>query len=160
MRLCTHPLAAAPARARETGEMFACLCLPWQPPGSLSLMHAHPCPRTCRPCRLHSIESDPLLSLISTRLATVRERSRVGAAHPGHLPAAVRQWEMRWEELTLVRPIGRGSFGKVYQAVWRGTPIACKLLVDVNGRANLDLELPASVMADLEAEAAVMARMR
>lgn len=91
-----------------------------------------------------SLDEDPLLSLISTRLAT---RQGHGAATPStptalspatcgsgplpssrrlQLPAAVQQWEVRWEELSVTRAIGRGSFGRVYLATWRETPVAVK----------------------------------
>lgn len=91
-----------------------------------------------------SLDEDPLLSLISTRLAT---RQGHGTAAPGtpaalspatpgsgpmpssrrlQLPAAVQQWEVRWEELSVTRAIGRGSFGRVYLATWRETPVAVK----------------------------------
>lgn len=87
-----------------------------------------------------SLDSDPLLSLISTRLATRGDRGPRSnpAAISGapsdqttldswRLPAAVQQWEVCWEELTLSRAVGRGSFGRVYLATWRETPVAVKV---------------------------------
>lgn len=86
-----------------------------------------------------SLESDPLLSLISTRLATRQDPAAPSASGPSGsasaapgsrrlwLPAAVQQWAVRWEELSVVRAVGRGSFGRVYLATWRETPVAVKV---------------------------------
>ena len=67
-------------------------------------------------CSLHSLESDPLLSLISTRLATMPGRSSAASHTPSspvgraaRLPAAVRLFEVQWEEIQLVRQIGKVS---------------------------------------------------
>jgi len=40
-----------------------------------------------------------------------------------------RMWEVQWQELTILRLIGRGSFGFVYLAEWNYTQVAVKVLV-------------------------------
>ena len=41
------------------------------------------------------------------------------------------EWEVSRRHLQLGKMIGEGSFGCVYNAMWRGTPVAAKLLPDV-----------------------------
>lgn len=79
-----------------------------------------------------------MLTFISSRLSTIRRNA--GGLSPtsssgltsmsGPLPAEVQQWEVQWENIVLERPIGRGSFGKVYLANWNATPVAVKILIN------------------------------
>ncbi len=103
-------------------------------------------------CTACSLAGDPLLSLISTRLATRQDRSSAAPSSPTapsasglssdgapsstrlRLPAAVQQWEVHWEELSLVRSVGRGSYGRVYLANWRETPVAVKVGSSLSSR--------------------------
>lgn len=39
------------------------------------------------------------------------------------------QWEVQWQELTVMRRIGRGSYGSVYLADWNCLPVAVKVLI-------------------------------
>ena len=45
------------------------------------------------------------------------------------LRTSARLWEVQWPELTVLRRIGRGSFGSVYLAEWQRTAVALKVLV-------------------------------
>ncbi|PRW39272.1 Serine threonine- kinase CTR1 [Chlorella sorokiniana] len=69
-------------------------------------------------------------------------------------------WDVQWPELTIVRRVGRGSFGSVYLAEWKRIPVAVKLLVSQEAIQRGQLELPEKVVRDLHAEAAMMNRMR
>ena len=46
------------------------------------------------------------------------------------LPAHVQEMEFEWNDIHILRPLGTGSFGKVFLAKWRETPVAVKVLVD------------------------------
>ncbi|KAI7836883.1 hypothetical protein COHA_009215 [Chlorella ohadii] len=71
-----------------------------------------------------------------------------------------RLWEVQWPELTILRLIGHGSFGSVYLAEWNQILVAVKVLVGKEDVNRGELELPGRVLRDLQAEAAVMSRMR
>ena len=101
------------------------------------------------------MEDDPVLTYISTHLgalkrqATQRHRSAgsLGAGggagtgsgssapttSPGSatsaLPPEVQQWEVAYSDIHFKTVIGRGSFGRVYLAQWRQTPVAVKILL-------------------------------
>ena len=99
-----------------------------------------------------------MLSYVASSLVSARE-----ATAPASTPLRpeVQQWLVQWEELTPVRLIGRGSFGRVYLALWNETPIACKVLINADAESSQEsLELPEATMRELQSEAGVMARMR
>ena len=208
-------------------------CLPQ--PGAC-LCPAKP-PTAPPPCSAHSLASDVVRSFVTSYLATRPQTATPSqsasqpASSPASIPASLtsgsggasssgggssslelrtdaRLWEVQWEELTLLRLVGHGSFGSVYLAEWNQTRVAVKVLVgrgerqgwgcgkacaccqewcqpastcsqlssetrweqptlpsdavptiadDINrGR----LELPERVLRELQAEAAVMSRMR
>lgn len=61
-------------------------------------------------CSQHSLGSDPLLSFISTKLAAQplpRNGSAGSNGRVARLPAAVRLFQVTWEELQLERQIGK-----------------------------------------------------
>lgn len=58
-----------------------------------------------------SIGSDPLLSVIASSLASRRAGQGQGSAHEDGLPAHMAEWLVLWDQITLDRPIGKGSFG-------------------------------------------------
>lgn len=53
---------------------------------------------------------------------------------PSHLSSLILntsdslQWEINFSEIQLIKEIGHGAFGKVFQASWRSTPVAVKQL--------------------------------
>lgn len=118
----------------------------------------------------HSLDSDLTLSFIASSLASARAAAVParataapaggGSGGGGAVGSSVRQWEVQWEEITPLRVVGRGSFGKVYLCCWNETEVACKVLLSEDNGCWRGLELPAATMASLEAEAAIMARMR
>ncbi len=87
------------------------------------------------PFSLHSLESDPVLTLISTRLATRRQQpstatglatlaasgrsSSAVSRTTSALPEEVRQWAVDWEAIQLERLIGKGSYGRVCERASR-----------------------------------------
>ncbi|KAL4423124.1 hypothetical protein ABPG77_004807 [Micractinium sp. CCAP 211/92] len=145
-------------------------------PGSFPSDPSVPTPQTSS---LHSLESDPVLTLISTRLATRRQQpstatglatlaasgrsSSAVSRTTSALPEEVRQWAVDWEAIQLERLIGKGSYGRVYLATWNATPVAVKVLISADGseaQSNNELELPAEITKQLQEEAVVMSRMR
>ncbi|KAL4436097.1 hypothetical protein ABPG77_005545 [Micractinium sp. CCAP 211/92] len=75
------------------------------------------------------------------------------------------QTTARFEDLELVRSIGEGSFGRVYLANWRETPVAVKVLLVVNEQGSISdyeraLAMDEAHLERLMAEAAVMANLR
>ena len=101
-----------------------------------------------RSCSVHSLASDPVLSFVTSYLGT---RASTASRPEGQEPLAIasggtgtsstggsgaielrtdaRLWEVQWPELTLLRLLGRGSFGSVYLAEWNQIPVAVKVLV-------------------------------
>ena len=83
-----------------------------------------------------SIENDPLISYIASNLAALRRVSvvplaRRSSAHSlvetpasgasatsgsNTLPLEVQQWEVQWEDIRVMRLVGRGAFGRVSAA--------------------------------------------
>lgn len=67
-----------------------------------------------------------------------------------------------WSELTVLRLIGAGSYGRVYLATWRATPVAAKVLLtdDVLSDSAAALEQLDALTRQLLVEAHVMSAMR
>jgi len=111
-----------------------------------------------------------MLQYIVSSLASVRTAVAAAAAATttiapaatsGPLHPEVQQWLVQWEDITPLRLIGRGSFGRVYLALWSGTPVACKVLLSADAEFSHEvLVLPEATTRELQKEAAVMARMR
>ncbi|KAI7844166.1 hypothetical protein COHA_002301 [Chlorella ohadii] len=86
--------------------------------------------------------------------------SRSSGSGALELRTDARLWEVQWRELTVLRLIGRGSFGAVYLADWNRTRVAVKVLMSKDDITRGELQLPDRVMRELQAEAGVMSRMR
>ncbi|KAL4436157.1 hypothetical protein ABPG77_005605 [Micractinium sp. CCAP 211/92] len=76
-------------------------------------------------------------------------------------------FEVPFDQLQIVRPIGAGSFGRVFEARWVETPVACKVLTtcDSDDIATLEqaaaaLATSATLLAKLEEEAGLMVSLR
>ncbi|KAL4422378.1 hypothetical protein ABPG75_008575 [Micractinium tetrahymenae] len=76
-------------------------------------------------------------------------------------------FEVPFEQLQIVRPIGSGSFGRVFEARWVETPVACKVLTtcDTDDIATLEeaaaaLASSTTLLAKLEEEAGLMVSLR
>lgn len=107
------------------------------------------------------LQNDPTLSYVASSLASARTAAGVSDGNgAGALHSEVRQWEVRWEEITPLHAIGRGSFGSVYLCRWNETAVACKILVSVDDSSQRGLALPPETAKRLQAEAGIMARMR
>lgn len=50
------------------------------------------------------------------------------------LSPETQMWQVEWEELQILRPAGRGSFGAVYEGRWQETAVAVKLLFNKGRR--------------------------
>lgn len=41
-------------------------------------------------------------------------------------------WELAWQDLTILKPVGEGSFGRVFEAIWHETSVGkCRLVRDM-----------------------------
>ncbi len=123
-------------------------------PSGLHARFAATCLLTCETGLLptHSGGSpagDAVLSLISSYLGTRPEptgsaqppavlatdgRSPSGGSSSAELRTDARLWEVQWEELAIMRRVGRGSFGSVYLAEWSHTRVAVKVLISKGER--------------------------
>ncbi|KAI7841688.1 hypothetical protein COHA_004555 [Chlorella ohadii] len=74
------------------------------------------------------------------------------------LPAGMQDWEVQWGQIDMQRFLGRGSWGRVYQAKWSNMTVAAKVLVDV--QRDFQLELPEPIMQQLYKEAVLMSKIR
>lgn len=96
--------------------------------------------------------ADPLLQYIASNISNTSGGS---GASRGPLAA----WEIRFSEIQneTMRPIGEGSWGRVYFAMWRQTPVAVKILLDGGSGAESSLiRANNPIMARLEQEASIM----
>lgn len=81
----------------------------------------------------------------------------------------VHPWQLDFRELTFLRPLGEGSYGKVYLATYLETRVAVKVLMSLDGtqqqaeasdRMSQALSLSSPVLASLQKEAGLMAALR
>ncbi|PRW05763.1 Purple acid phosphatase 18 [Chlorella sorokiniana] len=119
------------------------------------------------------LAQDPLMSYIYNSRVSVASRSSARTAGSGGGASSVRTpsstgidmhpWEIGFGELSILRPIGEGSFGRVYLANWRGVFVACKVLL-MGGAGAADpqraLTLSSPVLNKLEEEASLLASLR
>lgn len=107
---------------------------------------------------------DPLLSYIASHTSQASDVSRrSGRSRTSSGFDAAQMWELRFSDLKFKQPIGEGSFGKVYRAVWQGTPVAVKVLMaggSGGGDYASSLTLRPEMLRRLEEEAGLMASMR
>lgn len=93
--------------------------------------------------------------------ATSAGEAAVSARAASAVAVEMEHWAVKWEELHLEQPCGRGSFGWVYRASWRRTPCAVKVLISQDELSQQgELSLPERTMRELQQEAAIMIRMR
>lgn len=79
----------------------------------------------------------------------------------GRVVTVSRVWELDWNRLMFIGPIGEGSFGKVYLAKWQGTQAAVKVLLAPERTSYADsLKLPPSLLRQLQEETGLMATLR
>ncbi|KAL4855412.1 Importin-5 [Chlorella vulgaris] len=120
-----------------------------------------------------ALMDDPIYSYIhsnmprqqgGTTAAGGRRRTRLSRA------LGSSNWEVEFKDITMLKPIGEGAFGRVFLARWHQIIVACKVLIDrdavhreARGEAEEEggaLTLPAELEAKLEEEAALMAMLR
>lgn len=115
----------------------------WLPSLLLSQRAAHPvaCSATPNPCSAHSTASDPVLAFVTSHVASqppsaqrqpsdpVISGSSGGGSSGLELRTDARLWEVQWAELTILRLLGRGSFGSVYLGEWNQVAVAVKVLI-------------------------------
>ncbi|KAL4521658.1 hypothetical protein Ndes2526A_g01846 [Nannochloris sp. 'desiccata'] len=98
---------------------------------------------------------DPLMEYINSTFST-------GTAVSGNSRGPLAAWQLNFQDITVERPIGEGSWGRVYKGSWNQTEVAVKILLDTNtgDEANVTqsaLMAPNNpVMARLEQEASIM----
>lgn len=112
-----------------------------------------------------ALSSDPLMSYIQSQVALNSSRGS-GAIEP------LADWQIRFEDISFERPIGEGSWGRVYLAKWKETAVAVKVLLatgeggntgsgsDAVSRQAATLLTNSTIAAQLDSEAQLMARMR
>lgn len=124
-----------------------------------------------------AVRSDPLLNWVAASLQSTGPSSIITFPTGGGL-VDVRPWQFSFAELEIEKPIGSGSYGKVYLATWHETKVAVKILLDMeaisgggtgsNGPATTPptsatgsvLSLDSPVLQNLQEEAAMMASLR
>ncbi|KAI3430255.1 hypothetical protein D9Q98_004851 [Chlorella vulgaris] len=129
-----------------------------------------------------SLQEDPMLSWVESQLErdadTMQPRESGGSERAsssrGLLSASVSQrrsglvdlqpWQLKYSELKMQRPLGEGSFGKVFLATWNETLVAVKVLLSADDAASKSngssISLPPSVVDELHKEAGLMASLR
>lgn len=113
-----------------------------------------------------ALSTDPLLTFINSMAASQRAAELSGSVprSPGTAAFDARPWLVRWDDIEVMHPIGRGSFGAVYLATFQQTPVAVKILEGGGAAAAAGaphaLALPTAVLRRLEEEAGVMAVLR
>lgn len=110
-----------------------------------------------------TLEDDPLITRIATILSSqphggellgggggsgsgsglTPRASRIASSSSLSSPLApdFGHWAVRWGEIKVQRPVGRGSFGRVYQATWNATPVAVKVLIRSGAHTPADAQL-------------------
>jgi hypothetical protein len=104
-----------------------------------------------------ALARDPVLSWVATglrRTGPSRPAKKKGSRLTGHRLIDIK-------EVAVERPIGAGSFGRVFVGTWRETPVAIKILVDANalpeeGAASAE---QARLAAALDQEAGLMSQL-
>ncbi|KAI3427397.1 hypothetical protein D9Q98_010312 [Chlorella vulgaris] len=108
----------------------------------------------------------------SSTTATAAVTSSTSAGSGGTRAVDANHWLLGFEEITVVRAIGEGSFGRVYLAMWNQVPVAVKILIDREAAhraaAEGDPEAAAAAMsalsepllAKLDEEAGMLAALR
>ena len=98
---------------------------------------------------------DPLMEYINSTLSG-------GSAGTGTSRGPLAAWQLNFQDITIERPIGEGSWGRVYKGNWNQTEVAVKILLDTStgNEANATqsaLMAPNNpIMARLEQEANIM----
>lgn len=115
--------------------LLACSCL-FQ--SQLAVATSGNWPPRPAPCRHRTLAQDPVLSYISTHLASLRRQCSIrreaslraapstsgpSASAPSHssrgtsiTSGPLAEWELQFEDIRFERPCGAGSFGQVRQA--------------------------------------------
>ncbi|KAL4441022.1 hypothetical protein ABPG77_010453 [Micractinium sp. CCAP 211/92] len=113
---------------------------------------------------LTTIEGEPLQVVVKNGKAYIKDST---GAEAEVVEADITAGDT---ELTIIKPVGCGSFGSVYLASWHQTQVAAKILIDreaLLGRADSkegsmasSLILPPSLASKLDEEASLMASLR
>jgi hypothetical protein len=120
-----------------------------------------------------ALASDPLMSYIQSSLLPITSANSglSGAPSTPAAAAGLAPWRLRFADLVIERPIGEGSWGRVYKASWNSTPVAVKVLMADTGGAASNASVGASgavsqvpadggrMAARLAAEAALMTQL-
>jgi hypothetical protein len=101
-----------------------------------------------------ALTSDPLLQYINSTLSGTSQASR----------GSLKSWELMFEDILVERPIGEGSWGRVYKGQYHETQVAVKVLLDNTSGAGANTQRTlvstnGTVMGRLEQEAALMSNL-
>ncbi|KAI7845286.1 hypothetical protein COHA_001129 [Chlorella ohadii] len=112
--------------------------------------------------RLPSVAVAPTLCCFSNEITPAPGRAQGGG---DSLPADLRRWIMRFEDLEMQLVIGEGSYGKVYKAKLHETLVAVKVLLDYDmalqaAHRNALHTITDPIAASLQQECGLMARLR
>ena len=133
--------SAAALASRDTGSAS----YPSTPPSELGGL-------AFRPSGAAALAADPLMQYINSTLSTQTSRG------------SLKSWELLFEDITIERPIGEGSWGRVYKGAYHQTQVAVKVLLDNTSGAGANTQSTlvstnGTVMARLEQEAALMSNL-
>jgi hypothetical protein len=98
---------------------------------------------------------DPLMEYINSTFSA-------GTGVSGNSRGPLAAWQLNFQDITVDRPIGEGSWGRVYRGSWNQTEVAVKILLDSNTGDEATVTQSAlmapnnPVMARLEQEASIM----
>jgi len=78
--------------------------------------------------------------------------------------ADIRPWILPYSEFQVIRPVGEGSFGRVFEAKYQGRSVALKVLLDKTSidaamTTNQAIKVNTPVLAKLRQEASLMAEL-
>ena len=89
-------------------------------------------------------------------IRAVQERSNEASNGGGSKSEEGVQWEIDWDQITLIQRVGSGSFGDVYRGRLWGTEIAVKTL----RTEELDMDSANEVLDDLKKEVSILSQLR
>jgi hypothetical protein len=114
------------------------------------------------------IKTDPILSWVVAKSDVTTTSSAAGGGRAisdrsgSSGPVDIRPWQLPFDDLSIIKVIGEGSFGRVYLAVWHETNVAVKVLLDssITQSQAATLSLSSPILQKLEAEGSLLASLR
>ncbi len=113
--------------------------------------------------RTFNAANDPMLSWIASLPESGSSFPSSAGGSSSTEAAAMEPWLFKYKDISIIHPLGEGSFGKVYLAKWKETPVAIKMLISSSNPTASKAEalsLGSPDLAALRREAGLMASMR